>query len=142
MPPMTRSPTLLQRLLPPARVLVLGLVVAMWLGTQWVALVHGVMHRSVPAAALGALQAVPAPAGEAQSGHAGADHLFGHASGGGDSGLCQLFDQLAHADALWAAPAWAGPPAAPLPQRLGEAPPARCIPAAGAHARGPPPPSA
>jgi hypothetical protein len=127
--PMTRSSTLLQRLLPPARVLGLGLVVAMWLGTQWVALLHGVMHRPVPAAALGALHAGP-----------GADPggLFGHASGGDDSGLCQLFDQLAHADVLWAAPAWAGPHAAPLPRRLGEALPLRCIPAAGAHARGPP----
>lgn len=132
MHPMTRSSTLLL----PARVL--GLVVAMWLGTQGVALVHGVMHRPVPAAALGTQHAVPGPAGEALNGHAGADNLFGHASGGDSGGLCQLFDQLAHADALWAAPAWAGPPAAPLSQRLGQALPVRCIPAAGAQARAPP----
>jgi hypothetical protein len=139
----TRSLPLLQRLLRPARVLGLGLVVALWLGTQWVALLHGVMHRPAAAAALGAQHVLAGQPGDAPAGHAAlsgtahadAEDAFGHAP---DGGLCQLFDQLAHADALWSAPAWAGPPAAPLPRRLGVALPARCIPAAGAHARGPP----
>lgn len=104
----------------------------LWLGLQSVAQWHSVMH--------GAMQPAEPDAGAvaAEAGHANADTPFGHTHGRGDGGVCQLFDQLTHADALWAVPPVARLSAPAVPQRLSVVPRVRSTPAAGAHARGPP----
>jgi hypothetical protein len=122
------------------QVLAWALLLSLWLGLQAVAQWHGVMHGGVHGGVHGAVQpAEPgADAVAAEAVQANADTLFGHPHGRGDGGVCQLFDQLTHADALWAVPPVAGLSAPAVPHRLSVAPRVRSTPAAGAHARGPP----
>jgi hypothetical protein len=100
-----------QRRVPPGLRLSAGrawLLAALLLVAQGLGLVHGIAHGNPQVAAHAC--ADEEHVHEARPGFAAA-HVHGGSHEAGDA-ECRLIDQLAHADALFAAPAWAGLPPA------------------------------